>query len=28
VDKSHTALLFSKEVVELTSHFLKHADFK
>lgn len=28
VDKSHTALLFSKEVAELTSHFLKHADFK
>ena len=28
VDKSHTALLFSKEVAELTSHFLNTAEFQ
>ncbi len=27
VDKSHTALLFSKEVAELTANFLKNAEF-
>lgn len=28
VDKSHTALLFSKEVADLTSHFLNSGTFK
>ena len=28
VDKSHTALLFSKEVADLTSHFLSNGKFK
>jgi len=28
VDKSHTALLFSKEVADLTSHFLNSGSFK
>ena len=28
VDKSHTALLFSKEVSDLTSHFLNSGSFK